>query len=299
MSSPRVTVIIPTYHWSSVLPFSIGSVLRQTFVDFELLVVGDGCTDDSEAVVAKVGDARVRWINLPKNTGHQSGPNNEGLRQAQGESIAYLGHDDLWLPHHLTLAVAAIDRGADLTYAITEMIEPGDKRPTFEPSELEHYEPGLWVPPTSIVHRRTLSEQVGGWRNFIDVNQDPEADLWERMQSAGARFQFIRRLTAVKFPAIWRKDAYKLKRCDEQSAWFDRIGRESDFEAVELAKMLEHESSQGPSTRPFREVLAEFSRDTATRISRRVKRLGLMSPTDRKKFLKARLRFKGVTPPDQ
>jgi len=105
--SPRVSVIIATYNWSSVLPYSIGSVLRQTMQDFEILVVGDGCTDDSEAVVAAIGDPRIRWFNLPANSGHQSAPNNEGLRQARGELIAYLGHDDLWLPHHLGAHVAA------------------------------------------------------------------------------------------------------------------------------------------------------------------------------------------------
>ncbi|HEX7530939.1 MAG TPA: glycosyltransferase, partial [Pyrinomonadaceae bacterium] len=83
-TSPQVTVIIPTYNWSTVLPYSVGSVLKQTFRDFEVLVVGDGCTDDSESVIKAIGDDRVRWINLPRNTGHQSEPNNEGLRQARG-----------------------------------------------------------------------------------------------------------------------------------------------------------------------------------------------------------------------
>ena len=94
---PLVTVIIATYNWSSVLPFAVGSALGQTFRNLEVLVVGDGCTDDSEAVVTAIDDPRLRWINLPENTGHQSGPNNEGLRQARGQLIAYLGHDDLWL----------------------------------------------------------------------------------------------------------------------------------------------------------------------------------------------------------
>ena len=83
-ATPRVTVIMATWNWCEVLPFSIGSALLQTFGDFELLVVGDGCTDQSERVVAAVGDPRVRWINLPRNTGHQSAPN-EGLRQARGQ----------------------------------------------------------------------------------------------------------------------------------------------------------------------------------------------------------------------
>jgi hypothetical protein len=62
-ASPRVTVIIPTYNWSSVLPYSIGSALRQSFTDFELLVIGDGCTDDSEQVNLGTCDALV--LNLP------------------------------------------------------------------------------------------------------------------------------------------------------------------------------------------------------------------------------------------
>jgi len=86
-ASPCVTVIIPTYNWSRVLPYSIGSVLRQTFADFELLVVGDGCTDDSEQVVTAIPDPRLRWINLPVNDGHQFAPNNEGLLQARGPSL--------------------------------------------------------------------------------------------------------------------------------------------------------------------------------------------------------------------
>ena len=76
--APRVTAIIATYNWSSVLRYSVGSVLRQTFTDFELLVVGDGCTDDSAEVVAAMDDPRVRWINLPANTRHQSGPEQRG-----------------------------------------------------------------------------------------------------------------------------------------------------------------------------------------------------------------------------
>jgi len=68
----QVTVLLPTYNWSNVLRYAIASVLRQTFTDFELLVIGDGCTDDSEAVTAEAGDPRVRWINLPANSGHQS-----------------------------------------------------------------------------------------------------------------------------------------------------------------------------------------------------------------------------------
>jgi glycosyltransferase involved in cell wall biosynthesis len=235
---PHVTVILATYDWSTVLPYSIGSALQQTFTDFELLVIGDGCTDDSADVVARFADRRVRWINLPANTGHQSGPNNEGLRRGRGELVAYLGHDDLWLPHHVELLVAAIGAGADVACGVTELVPPDGRPPQSVPASELPWRPGRWIPPTGLVHRRQLALAVGGWRHPFDVPVDPEIDLVARMLAAGGRPAFVRRLTAVKFPAAMRKDAYRLRPCDEQAKWFERIGSERDFEQQELVAMM-------------------------------------------------------------
>lgn len=228
---PRVTVIIPTYNWSTVLPYSIGSVLDQTFTDFELLVIGDGCTDDSESVVNAIEDPRVRWINITR-TGGQSGPNNEGLRQARGEYIAYLGHDDLWLPHHLEVLVAALDAGADLAHSLVLLVPPpGGRKPPFVAAE-------LWRPPTSVMHRRSVIERAGGWRHFRDLKITPEGDLWLRIEAAGGKFAFVTRLTAVKFPAAWRRRVYRERPSTEQAAWLARIRSEPALEVVELAKLV-------------------------------------------------------------
>src|SRR5438876_9477906 len=193
---PLVSVIIPTYNWSSVLPYSIGSVLRQTFTDFELLVVGDGCTDDSEAVVGRVGDPRVEWINLPTNTGHQSEPNNEGLKQARGQFIAYLGHDDLWLPHHLSCLLSALEQGADLAYGMTLYLLGGANgydriaHPIYEKYQLD-----MVIPPTSVVHRRSVTDDIGGWRHYRELDWYPDLELWQRAYTANYRFAFVPRLT--------------------------------------------------------------------------------------------------------
>jgi len=233
--APLVTVIIPTYNWSTVLPYSVGSVLAQTFTDFELLVVGDGCSDDSERVVTAIDDPRVRWINLARTTGHQSGPNNEGLRQARGALIAYLGHDDLWLPHHLAVHVAAYERDVDLTSSIVALVGPGGR---FVRPHVPRPERGRWMPPTAVVHRRALTAELGGWRDFRDLHIDPERDLWRRALEAGYQFAVVPRLTGVKFPASLRRGVYRDRPCDEQAGWFQRITNEPDIEATELAKML-------------------------------------------------------------
>jgi len=222
--SPRVTVIIPTYNWSSVLPYSIESVLAQTFTDFELLVIGDGCTDDSEQVVRGIEDRRVQWINIPRH-GHQSGPNNEGIRRARGEYIAYLGHDDLWLPHHLEVLVAALDAGAHLAHSMVALVAPDGRR-----------RPGTLL-PTSCAHRRSMIDAIGGWRDFRQMKLMPELDLWQRAREAGMRFTFVPRLTAIKIPAATRRGIYQERPSHEQEAWLARIRSEPLLEVTELVNM--------------------------------------------------------------
>jgi len=233
--SPRVTVVMATFNWSSVLPYSIGSVLDQTFTDFELLVVGDDCTDDSAEVVGAIEDPRVRWTNLEARAGHQFGPNNEGIRQARGEFIAYLGHDDLWLPHHLASTVAALDEGFDVAHTIVARIGPDDA--PVEPYRVQH-SPTAWRPPSSIVHRKRVTDTVGAWRDFREMSNFPEAELLIRAHRGGFRFVHVPRLTVLKFPAALRRDVYALRPSHEQAAWLQRIRTEPDLEVLQLAHIV-------------------------------------------------------------
>jgi glycosyltransferase involved in cell wall biosynthesis len=284
---PRVTVIIATYNWSSVLPYSIGSALRQTLTDFEVLVVGDGCIDDSAEVVAAIGDPRVRWINLPRNTGHQSGPNNEGLRQARGDVIAYLGHDDLWLPHHLQVLVEAVDRGADVVSGILLRVAADgvSRDPVFLSPRLY----GDGMPPTALAHRRAVTERVGGWADYRTLTVVPEFDLFLRARKAGYVFASVPRLTAIKFPASTRRDVYRTRPCQEQAAWLARIDAEPDLEAVELASIVTE--SRWPFSMRYSELVRAFARETLSRFRRRVSNPAPQKPRE---LIEAARRVKGL-----
>lgn len=266
---PRVTVIIATYNRSESLACAIGSVLRQTYADFELLVVGDGCTDDSEEVVTAIADPRVRWMNLPQNTGHQSGPNNEGLRQAQGEIIAYLGHDDLWLPHHLAVQVAAFDEtNCELAYSLCLLVAPdGTSWPSI-PSPRH----GVFSPPSAMTHRRRLTEEIGDWRDYRAIDEKrvgaPDVELWKRALGCGKTFTFVPRLTAVKFPASLRRDVYRTGGCNEQRQWLARIDAEPDLEATLLVQGLV--TTHVPTAMPYRELIRHVIQQTKSRIRRRL-----------------------------
>lgn len=293
---PLATVIIATYNWSAVLPFSVRSALGQTFRNLEVLVVGDGCTDDSEAVVAAIDDPRLRWINLPENSGHQSGPNNEGLRQARGELIAYLGHDDLWLPHHLELLVAALSKGTDLAHGITALVHP-DGRLQAYPFRFS-FRPGRAIPPSSMVHRRTVTDAVGNWKPFTELTEDPEVDLWRRAHLAGYRVGFVPRLTAVKFPASWRRDAYRTRACHEQASWLRRIQEELDLEAVTLGRFLEAaENRSALRNWPYLELLRQVVARPLGYVRYRLSHPSLvLSERKKGRTIAANQEFKGVKP---
>jgi hypothetical protein len=242
MNGPRVSVILATYNWSEVLRYAIASVLRQSFQDFELLVIGDACTDDSAAVAASFGDPRVRWHNLPRNSGSQVGPNNAGLELARGEYLAYLGQDDLWYPTHLASLVAALDRsGADLAYAVAVLYGPresGVRAVTglWEPRPDSPLRP---LPPSSFMIRREAAARVGPWKDHRTIRLPHDYELLLRLWEHRRSFVPTRQLSVFKFTATWRPDAYRLRSFDEQTECLRRIETEPDFRERELLDVIE------------------------------------------------------------
>jgi glycosyltransferase involved in cell wall biosynthesis len=100
MSRPTVSVIIPTHNRANLLERAIRSVLVQTFEDFELLIVDDASTDNTHEIVESIGDTRIRYIRLKKNSGAPIA-RNTGIKKSRGKFIAFLDDDDEWLPIRL------------------------------------------------------------------------------------------------------------------------------------------------------------------------------------------------------
>ena len=110
--NPTVSVVIATYNKADTLADAISSVLRQTYRDFEILVVDDGSTDDTAQRVKAYGD-KIRY--LPKKNGGTGSARNLGIAQARGRFVAFLDGDDLWLPRKLELQMEAFDRESNLS----------------------------------------------------------------------------------------------------------------------------------------------------------------------------------------
>src|SRR5690349_24747281 len=104
-ADPTASIIISAYNRPRVIPFAIRSVLASDFQDFELIVVGDGCNTETEAAVKSFADPRIRFLNLPANTGHQSAPHNKGVELARGEFVMFLNQDDMYFADHMSARV--------------------------------------------------------------------------------------------------------------------------------------------------------------------------------------------------
>lgn len=115
-----ITVITPTYNRAEYLGNAIDSVLKQTYKDFELLVVDDNKPESdarkaTEAVVARYDDPRIRYIKNPQNMGGAAS-RNVGIFEAKGDYIAFLDDDDMYLPDRLEVQVnQMIEKGWDVS----------------------------------------------------------------------------------------------------------------------------------------------------------------------------------------
>ena len=220
--APVFSVIMATWgRGRHILP-SIQSVLGQEFRDFELIVVGDACSDDTGELVAGVGDPRVRWLNLADRCGSQSAPNNAGIAAARGAFIAYLGHDDIWEPGHLA-ELARVFAGPDAPdFAVSGLIAhlpqgvPGSAvMGLFSDDSAKHRH---FFPPSCFAHRKAVIDQIGPWLMPMDVRAPVDADLLLRAAAADLHFASTGVVTVHKFTAMLRYLSYLQPASDEQEA---------------------------------------------------------------------------------
>lgn len=109
---PEVSVVIPVHNRESSIEASIMSVLRQTFSDFELLVVDDASEDGTLDVLSRIRDERIRIVRRDHNGG-ASAARNSGIREATGHYVAFQDSDDEWLPRKLEMQLEGIESTDD------------------------------------------------------------------------------------------------------------------------------------------------------------------------------------------
>ncbi|HKF56343.1 MAG TPA: glycosyltransferase [Blastocatellia bacterium] len=182
---PEVSVIIPTYNSAKYLTDAVDSVLRQTHRDFEVLVIDDGSTDDTPAVIGRYGDL-VRYIRQP-NSG-VAAARNRGINESMGRYVAFLDADDTWHRDKLKAQIAALRKNPGYLACYTAFtVVSQDLRPlhvirnkrvynTLEDLLLRGNVIGSIC---TVLYERSLFDVVGGFDDSL--SQCADWDMWVRI----------------------------------------------------------------------------------------------------------------------
>lgn len=195
---PTVSVVIPTYNRSEFLYEAINSVFHQTYQDFEVIVVDDGSTDNTESIISKF-DGRVRYFKQA-NSG-SAVARNRGILNSRGNFIAFLDSDDLWYPQKLEKQIKVFEKHPDVGLVFCDcsrgnsMSFPAPKRGYF--SNVNFSQGNLfpllckmnpvWTP--SVICRYEVFNYSGLMDHTLRRAQD--IDLWIRIASITNAF-FLR-----------------------------------------------------------------------------------------------------------
>jgi len=183
---PSVSIILATLNRSYFLARAIESVIAQTMVDWELLVVDNGSTDGTEKLIRefKKKDPRIRYL-LEAERGI-SCARNSGIQEAKGEWIAFIDDDDEWLPEKLSrqMAYLRIHPDVSLLYAKTWVKDGKGKTTGVKPSNTPALDFGCLIekdtlPILTVVLKRECIDEVGGFDPGLRVAED--YDLWLRI----------------------------------------------------------------------------------------------------------------------
>ena len=189
MAMPRVSIVVPTFNRIAWLPEAVQSVQAQTITDWELLLVDDGSTDETETWARHLAEPRLRYIRRSR-TGSIAATRNAGVREARGEWTAFLDSDDRWRPDKLARQLDRLANadGARWCYAKYQMIDDGGNAVP-EPSGAP------WQALEGVFIDRILTTEVAVTIQTLIVRADVARDLQfdERLPLA-EDYDFVLRL---------------------------------------------------------------------------------------------------------
>jgi glycosyltransferase involved in cell wall biosynthesis len=227
---PLVSVIIPCYNYALYLPESIGSIISQSYANWECIIVDDGSTDNSKEVAEQFckKDNRVKYF-LQVNSG-PTVARNYGLKLAKGEFIQFLDADDILESRKLEKQISVFNEHMDndIVYGSVKYFDSSNPSKLYDSLDLKS---GPWMKNlsgrgdvmimellkgnimviSSPLARKSLFDKLGGMNQVLQFNEDWE--LWARFAIGNAKFQFddaSNTQALVRVHESYSKDIFKM-----------------------------------------------------------------------------------------
>jgi glycosyltransferase involved in cell wall biosynthesis len=182
-----ISIIIAAYNGEQYIAEALSSVLAQTYRDFEIVVVDDGSSDRTSAIVKEHIEKRpgkIRYF-YQKNKGIAAA-RNTGIRNSSGEFIAFIDQDDLWLPQKLEEQICYFKKNPEAALVYTDSIEFGDRASTMESPAYEgdifiELLKNNFIPALSVMVREDVFKNIGYFDEDRDIMGCDDYDMWLRV----------------------------------------------------------------------------------------------------------------------
>jgi glycosyltransferase involved in cell wall biosynthesis len=196
LANPLISVVIPTYNHARYLGRALQSVLDQTYINWEAIVIDNHSTDHTDEVMANFKDPRITYLKI-HNNGVIAASRNAGIRAAKGRWIAFLDSDDWWKPSKLELSSSALNAGADLVFHDLHIVRSHNqavfnqrivstepKHPMF----ITFLCDGVSMPNSSVVVSTDLLFKIGGLSEKRDLISVEDHDTWIKLSRLTEKF---------------------------------------------------------------------------------------------------------------
>ena len=208
--TPIVSIVIPTYNHAKFIGKAIQSVIDQTFANWEAIVIDNNSTDDTNNILRKYNDPRIKYLKID-NAGVIAKSRNLGIKVAIGEWIAFLDSDDWWTKDKLEVCFSDIHQEVDFIYHDLEIIGGKSnfyfkrknykgrqlKKPILKDLLLGVIKDGNAIGNSSVIVRKNLLTKIGGISENKNLVASEDYNTWLRIAQITDKFKYIKKKTRL------------------------------------------------------------------------------------------------------
>jgi glycosyltransferase involved in cell wall biosynthesis len=204
--TPLVSIVIPTYNHARFISKSLKSVIDQTFENWEAIVIDNHSTDDTDKILIKHTDSRIKYLKID-NKGIIAKSRNLGIKEAKGEWIAFLDSDDWWTRDKLEICFRNINEEVDFIYHDLEIVDKKSKsyfrkkkfkgrhlsKPILKDLLIGVIAEGNAIGNSSVIVRKNMLNKIGGISEKENLVASEDYNTWLRIAEITDKFKYIKK----------------------------------------------------------------------------------------------------------
>lgn len=202
--APLVSIVLPTFNRARLLERAIESIINQSYTNWELIIIDNYSSDDTDALIANFNNNQIRLLKI-QNNGSVGKSRNHGIKNASGKWVAFIDSDDWWLPNKLIDCIAEFNSKVDFIFHDLLVSKNGKIKkwkklkgrnlnsPIIEDLILN----GNVISNSSVIVRRSIFKAIGYINEDMKINPSVDYNTWLKIASITSEFKYIPKALGV------------------------------------------------------------------------------------------------------